>query len=158
MSSSLLNRLRQQLSYIAPPSAATALRPPPGRCDSYFEWYNSQGARCRNYAEGAGGPTSRLPGTRQGEWASQTGRTSRRSLADLAGPALVANLLCRGQEKRTMRKTQGRFSMKKFGMTVTAFSLLLGALALASAEPAITKNTILTNRIGPSGGELFIAN
>jgi len=57
-----------------------------------------------------------------------------------------------------MRKTQGRFSMKKFGMTVTAFSLLLGALALASAQPAFTKNTILTNRIGPSGGELFIAN
>ena len=57
-----------------------------------------------------------------------------------------------------MRASEGRFSMKKFGMTVTAFSLLLGALALASAQPAFTKNTILTNRIGPSGGELFIAN
>ena len=48
--------------------------------------------------------------------------------------------------------------MTKFGITVTAFFLLLGALALASAQPASTKNTILTNRIGPSGGELFLAN
>src|SRR5436853_80335 len=51
-----------------------------------------------------------------------------------------------------------KFSMKKFGITVTAFFLLLGALALASAERSVTKNTILVNRIGPSGGELFIAN
>jgi len=57
-----------------------------------------------------------------------------------------------------MRESQGRYSMKKFGMTVTAFFLLLGALALASAHPASNKTTILTNRIGPSGGELFIAN
>jgi len=48
--------------------------------------------------------------------------------------------------------------MTKFGMTVTGFFLLLGALALASAQPAPNKNTILTNRIGPSGGELFLAN
>src|SRR2546430_1869255 len=31
-------------------------------------------------------------------------------------------------------------------------------MAIASAQQALTKNTILTNRIGPSGGELFIAN
>jgi Tol biopolymer transport system component len=48
--------------------------------------------------------------------------------------------------------------MKKFGRLATAFFLLLAALTLASAHPASTKNTILTNRIGPSGGELFIAN
>jgi len=48
--------------------------------------------------------------------------------------------------------------MTKFGITVTAFFLLLVALALAPAQPASTKNTILANRIGPSGGELFIAN
>ena len=48
--------------------------------------------------------------------------------------------------------------MTKFGITVTAFFLLLGVLSLASAQRASTKNTILTNRIGPSGGELFIAN
>jgi Tol biopolymer transport system component len=57
-----------------------------------------------------------------------------------------------------MRESEGGFSMKKFGITLTAFFLLLGALALASAQPASTKNTILTNRIGPSGGELFLAN
>src|SRR5260370_2324538 len=57
-----------------------------------------------------------------------------------------------------MREPEGRFSMAKFGITVTAFFLLLGALALASAQLAFTKNTILANRIGPSGGELFIAN
>src|SRR5260370_18218880 len=48
--------------------------------------------------------------------------------------------------------------MAKLGITVTAFFLLPGALALGSAHPAFTKNTILVNRIGPSGGELFIAN
>ena len=48
--------------------------------------------------------------------------------------------------------------MKKFGLTVTAFFLLLVSLPLALARPASTKNTILTNRIGPSGGELFLAN
>jgi len=48
--------------------------------------------------------------------------------------------------------------MTKFGITFTAFFLLFGALVLASPRPASTKNTILTNRIGPSGGELFIAN
>ena len=48
--------------------------------------------------------------------------------------------------------------MKKFGITVTSFFLVLGALSLASAKPPLTKNTILTNRIGPSGGELFIAS
>jgi Tol biopolymer transport system component len=57
-----------------------------------------------------------------------------------------------------MRQSQGRFSMTKFGITVIAFFLLLGALALASAQLASTRNTILANRIGPSGGELFIAN
>src|SRR5690348_5674558 len=48
--------------------------------------------------------------------------------------------------------------MTKLGITATVFFLLLGALALAPARPAPTKNTILTNRIGPSGGELFMAN
>src|SRR3984957_11162376 len=48
--------------------------------------------------------------------------------------------------------------MIKFGIAVTAFFLLLGSLSLASAQRAFTKNTLLTNRIGPSGGELFIAN
>jgi Tol biopolymer transport system component len=48
--------------------------------------------------------------------------------------------------------------MTKFGITVTAFFLLLEAVAIASAQQALTKNAILTNRIGPSGGELFIAN
>jgi Tol biopolymer transport system component len=48
--------------------------------------------------------------------------------------------------------------MKKFGMTITVFFMLLRALALASAHPASTRNIILTNRIGPSGGELFSAN
>jgi Tol biopolymer transport system component len=57
-----------------------------------------------------------------------------------------------------MRETEGRLSMKKFGITVTAFFLLFVALTLSSAPPAFTKNAILTNRIGPSGGELFIAN
>jgi Tol biopolymer transport system component len=57
-----------------------------------------------------------------------------------------------------MRESEGRFSMTKFGITVTAFFLLLAAQALAPAQPASTKSTILTNRIGPSGGELFIAN
>jgi len=33
--------------------------------------------------------------------------------------------------------------MKKFGITVTAFFLLLVALSLVSARPAVTKNTIL---------------
>src|SRR3984893_2412613 len=48
--------------------------------------------------------------------------------------------------------------MIKFGISVAAFFLLLGSLSLASAQRAFTKNTILANRIGPSGGELFIAN
>src|SRR4029077_19815266 len=48
--------------------------------------------------------------------------------------------------------------MTKFGIRVTAFFLLLGVVSLASPQPAPTRNTILTNRIGPSGGELFIAN
>jgi Tol biopolymer transport system component len=48
--------------------------------------------------------------------------------------------------------------MTKFGMTLAALFLLLGAFAPASAQPAPAKNTILTNRIGPSGGELFLAN
>jgi len=48
--------------------------------------------------------------------------------------------------------------MTKFGITVTAFFLLLGAWLPASAQRAFTKNTILANRIGPSGGDLFIAN
>src|SRR6202047_3042557 len=48
--------------------------------------------------------------------------------------------------------------MTKFGITVTAFFLLFAVLSLASAQRAFTKNTLLTNRIGPSGGELFIAN
>ena len=37
-------------------------------------------------------------------------------------------------------------------------SLLLGTLALAAAQTAFAQNTILVNRIGPSAGELFIAN
>ena len=57
-----------------------------------------------------------------------------------------------------MRESEGRFSMTRFGITINAFFILLAALALASAPPAPTRNTILTNRIGPSGGELFIAN
>lgn len=48
--------------------------------------------------------------------------------------------------------------MKKIGITVTALFLSFGAVSLASTQPASTKNTILTNRIGPSGGALFIAN
>lgn len=48
--------------------------------------------------------------------------------------------------------------MTKLGITVTAFLLLLGVLSLASAQRAVIKNTLLTNRIGPSAGELFIAN
>jgi len=48
--------------------------------------------------------------------------------------------------------------MTKLGITVTAFFLVLGALVLASAQQTFTKNTILANRIGPSGGELFVAN
>jgi Tol biopolymer transport system component len=47
--------------------------------------------------------------------------------------------------------------MTKFGITITAFFLLV-ALAFSSAPPAATKNTILANRIGPSGAELFVAN
>jgi Tol biopolymer transport system component len=57
-----------------------------------------------------------------------------------------------------MRDSEGGLSMTRFGITITAFFLLLGALALASAQPALAKNTILVNRIGPSGGELFMAN
>jgi Tol biopolymer transport system component len=48
--------------------------------------------------------------------------------------------------------------MTKFGMAVAACLLLFRALAATSAQRASTKNTVLTNRIGPSGGELFIAN
>src|SRR6266568_3233471 len=80
------------------------------------------------------------------------------------GPILPYNLssgqttLLEFHETSTMREPEGRFSMAKFGITLTAFFLLLGALALASAQLPFTKNTILVNRIGPSGGELFIAN
>jgi len=56
-----------------------------------------------------------------------------------------------------MRELEGGFSMTKTGITLTAF-FLLGTLARTSAQPASTKNTILTNRIGPSGGELFLAS
>ena len=48
--------------------------------------------------------------------------------------------------------------MTRFRIMVTALFLLLGALKLASAQPASNKTTLLTNRIGPSGGALFIAN
>jgi len=48
--------------------------------------------------------------------------------------------------------------MTKLGIVITAFFLVSGSLALAVAQRTATKNTILTNRIGPSGGELFIAN
>jgi Tol biopolymer transport system component len=48
--------------------------------------------------------------------------------------------------------------MTKFGIAVTGFFLLFVVLPLALTQPASTKNTLLTNRIGPSGGELFIAN
>src|SRR5260370_20763523 len=57
-----------------------------------------------------------------------------------------------------MHESEGRFSMTKFRITVPWLFLMLGAQALAPAQPASTKNTILVNRIGPSGGELFIAN
>jgi Tol biopolymer transport system component len=56
-----------------------------------------------------------------------------------------------------MRELEGGFSMTKTGITLTAF-FLLGTLARTSSQPASTKNTILTNRIGPSGGELFLAS
>jgi Tol biopolymer transport system component len=56
-----------------------------------------------------------------------------------------------------MRELEG-FSMTKFGIALTSLFLWLGVLTLASAQQGITKSTILTNRIGPSGGELFIAN
>ena len=48
--------------------------------------------------------------------------------------------------------------MTKFRTLVAVFFLLLGILSLASAQRASTKRTILANRIGPSAGELFIAN
>ena len=48
--------------------------------------------------------------------------------------------------------------MTKFGIAVTVFFLWFVLLPLASTQPASTKTTLLTNRIGPSGGELFIAN
>jgi Tol biopolymer transport system component len=57
-----------------------------------------------------------------------------------------------------MRELEGGFSMTKLGITVATFFLLLGALPAAAAQPTIAKSTILTNRIGPSGGELFFAN
>jgi Tol biopolymer transport system component len=40
----------------------------------------------------------------------------------------------------------------------TAHFLMLGALTLAASQTAFAKNIILVNRIGPSAGELFIAN
>ena len=48
--------------------------------------------------------------------------------------------------------------MTKFRIAAAVLFSLPGALALASAQPSATKNTILVNRIGPSGGKLFIAN
>lgn len=43
-------------------------------------------------------------------------------------------------------------------MKITTYASLLSALVLTALQPALAKNTILTNRIGPSGSELFIAN
>src|SRR5690349_17532340 len=57
-----------------------------------------------------------------------------------------------------MRDLKGKFSMIKFGIAIFAFFLLLGILTSASPQQTVAQNTILTNRIGPSGGELFIAN
>lgn len=48
--------------------------------------------------------------------------------------------------------------MKRFETAVAALSLVLGILPSARAQSAPAKIDILTNRIGPSGGELFIAN
>lgn len=48
--------------------------------------------------------------------------------------------------------------MTKLGITISAAFLLLIGLAFASSPPAASRNTILVNRIGPSGAQLFIAN
>ena len=43
-------------------------------------------------------------------------------------------------------------------MKLATYALLLSALVPAALHPAFAKNTILANRIGPSGAELYIAN
>jgi len=49
-------------------------------------------------------------------------------------------------------------SMSKFGMRIALRFLVFGTLALAVLQASFAKNIVLVNRIGPSGGELFIAN
>lgn len=46
----------------------------------------------------------------------------------------------------------------KIEIRAAAVFLLLGTLTLATSPTAFARNTILVNRIGPSGGVLFIAN
>src|ERR1700694_3257861 len=48
-------------------------------------------------------------------------------------------------------------SMSKFGMRIAVRFLLFGTLALTVLTASFAKNVILVNRIGPSGGELYIA-
>lgn len=43
-------------------------------------------------------------------------------------------------------------------MKITTFPLLLSAMVLAALPSAFAKKTVLANRIGPSGAELYIAN
>src|SRR6266566_1640225 len=112
---------------MAPPSPATALRPPIQvdaiailNCTTLKTRPLETTSRERKLRQ------AEFPGPGAGNGASQTGRRSRRSLADFAAPALVQNSLCRGRDQRTMRESDGRFSMTKVGITVTAFFLLLG--------------------------------
>lgn len=48
--------------------------------------------------------------------------------------------------------------MSKSGMRIAVRFLVFATLALAVLQASFAKNIILVNRIGPSGGELFIAN
>src|ERR1700674_3131267 len=43
-------------------------------------------------------------------------------------------------------------------MKVTTFVLAFLSLVFVAVPPALAKNTILVNRIGPSASELFVAN
>ena len=49
-------------------------------------------------------------------------------------------------------------SISKFGMRIAVRFFVLGTLALTVSPASFAKNIVLVNRIGPSGGELFIAN
>ncbi len=49
-------------------------------------------------------------------------------------------------------------STGKFEMKAAALPLLLATLAISASPKAFAKNTILVFRIGPSSGELFLAN